>query len=286
MIGWFRCIAPNWIFSCAFCLACVALCPTRTLGDATEPGEIGYTLSPAQQKALAEEANRIYTASLSLDAVDRKEQLERAYDKYQLLSRTGQVSPELFFNLGNCALQLERFGHAIAYFEQARRLAPGKGTIAKNLLFARSKLDPDATSTTWDVASETNFSLSPTAWWIALFAWCVFWLAVGFPLFRPNQSHVWIMKPLRNVALFVFLCSIASLMFSLRYASSFDAIVLEDNTHLRQSDGEVFGINGTVSSGQRVKVLDQRDQWFKIHSDDGTPTSGWVIESKLYRLLK
>lgn len=254
------------------------------LGDGTGDTERPFTLSREQQTKIAEEANRLYSVSLSLDAVDRKEHLERAYEKYQLLANTGQVSPELFFNLGNSALQLERYGHAVAYFEQARRLSPSDGAIAKNLRFARSKLDPEQTFGAWTEATEFNLSMKWFAWWTAVIAWCSFWLVVGLQYFkRPlsRAAYYW----LRNGAMVVFVLAAASLLLSARYVATYDAIVLQNDIDLRQGDGEVFGSNGSLSSGSRVRVLEQRGDWCKVGANGTTGRIvGWVRDHALLKL--
>ena len=236
------------------------------------------SLSVGQRRTLLEEANTLAQVTSNQDEVVRKERIEAALAKYKLVSDSGFASAELFFNMGVGSLHLEHFGEAVAYFEQAHRLAPADWKTAKNLRFARAKLDASMKSPSfWSLLVELNSSIQNIVRWALMLCWCLLWIVVGLRLFQVAIPYF---NAWRNLLLAISALCLISLLWSAQYRSSFDAIVVQDETELRQGDGEVFGSVGPLVAGQRVKLLDERGSWLKLRATDAT---GWIRSEAVRR---
>ncbi len=90
------------------------------------------------------------------DNLYRNEKYEEAAEHYESLIANSGVSPELYYNLGNCYYKLADIPHAILNYERALLLDPGDVDIRENLALVRGKTVDKVTP-----ASEMFFVL----WW-------------------------------------------------------------------------------------------------------------------------
>src|SRR5881396_3448439 len=77
-----------------------------------------------------EQANRLYEQG----------QFPEAAAAYQKIIVNGQVSPALYFNLGNALFKSGQIGRAILNYRLAEQLAPRDPDIRANLRFARNQV--------------------------------------------------------------------------------------------------------------------------------------------------
>ncbi|MDR2907953.1 MAG: tetratricopeptide repeat protein, partial [Bacteroidales bacterium] len=81
-------------------------------------------------KTTFEQGNDFYAA----------ENYKQAAASYLTVVKSGFVSPELYYNLGNSYFRLGDYPHAILYYEKAKRLSPKDPDLLMNLGIAKTKI--------------------------------------------------------------------------------------------------------------------------------------------------
>src|SRR5438132_6323631 len=99
-----------------------------------------------------------------------------AIDDYEELVRSGQDTPNLFYNLGNAYFRKTDFGHAILNYERALALNPHHPEAEANLRIARDEahaleLMPNKWESVVAFATENQLVITgAVAFWIAMFS--------------------------------------------------------------------------------------------------------------------
>ena len=260
---------------------------TEVRGDGETSTTSVSALSKSQRETLVREARQHYDkASASDDSAEKRELLEEAISRYQLVADSGLRSASLYFSLGNARLQAGQTVLAIASFEQARRFAPRDMRIRTNLQFARKRLSsgdsgsPASSPNGWAGFRRFVGTYAAVAWPVFLFAWCVFWMLAILSLrdFGPG---------LRTLLQVGMLCSGFLAVAALGVVSSgnetFDGVVIAaDSTTLRRADGVSFASVGEVDPAVRVRITDTRGGWIKVQAPDGK--EGWIQEDAVVRI--
>src|SRR5437868_7830723 len=103
-----------------------------------------------------------------------------AIEKYEELVRSGQDTPNLFYNLGNAYFRQNNFGRAILNYQRALALEPHHPEAQANLRVARDEaraleLIPDRWERLFLFANENQSAVAAAiAFWLALLAIAVF----------------------------------------------------------------------------------------------------------------
>ncbi len=80
----------------------------------------------AQTDIFFQEANQFYQDGFYLKAIE----------SYQKILDEGYESGSVYYNMGNCYYKMRDIGHAILYYERAKRLIPGDEDLKANLALA------------------------------------------------------------------------------------------------------------------------------------------------------
>src|SRR2546421_5539764 len=103
-----------------------------------------------------------------------------AIENYEELVRSGQDTPNLFYNLGNAYFRQNNFGRAILNYERALALEPRHPEVQANLRVARDEaraleLIPSRWERLFAFANENQYAIAGAiALWIGLFSIAVF----------------------------------------------------------------------------------------------------------------
>ena len=209
----------------------------------------------------------------------------KAAEEYQRLIDSGQVSAELYFNMGNACHKLNRKAEAILYYEKALRLRPGDEDTQYNLEWVssqiknRTELIPELFIVRWmrwfrDLMSEKSWGV----------------LVVGSLIFLCFSlwSYLFAMNRfLKRASLYLALLFTLSLSASAVAGSSRRAWI-ENATEavVKAEKLTVFSApdqNSTqlflIYEGSRVKILDKVGDWREIRLRDGN--KGWVKMSDI-----
>jgi hypothetical protein len=252
---------------------CFFLFPFGGWGTATTAG----SLQPAAD-SLWVQANTFYANGQYTDAI-------RVYAE---IEATDNVSPALYFNMGNACFKQNELANAILYYERALRLSPGDAAIAYNLEMAQLRtLDrfdtaPEFFLFTW---VRNLRQLADAGTWAALslglMAATLLCLA-GFFFIRSVR--------LRKLSFFAAVACVLLAAGSITFAASRHARITD------RSEAVVFPAVVTVKSapdntgkdlfilheGAKVTIIDELAGWQNIRLRDGK--EGWIEAGNTKRI--
>ncbi|HVY69125.1 MAG TPA: tetratricopeptide repeat protein [Verrucomicrobiae bacterium] len=211
-----------------------------------------------------EQANKLYEQGKFAAAVTA----------YENLVKAGQVSPALYFNLGNAEFKAGQTGLAIANYLRAERLAPRDPDIAANLKFARGT-----------VSGATAPGGSRWAKWVERLTvdeWTVMTgIAAGlwFLLLAAGQARSSWRQSFRGYTATVGVAAgLLAVVLALAWRERFGnktAVVIAREAVVRFGPLEESQSHYTVHDGAELAVLDHKDAWLQVV--DGAGRSGWLL---------
>jgi hypothetical protein len=231
-------------------LSCLALCL------------VGTPFLMAQPAAQFAKANQEYAAG----------DFKAAIADYEELVRSGQDTPNVFYNLGNAYFRQNNFGHAILNYERALALEPHHPETQANLRVARDEaraleLLPGRWERLFAFANENQYAVTAAiAFWIGLFSIAVF-------IFGRRRSRRAI--ALSIVALSIFpIAVVASYQLSQGKNGPGLAIVTGENVEARLATADNANRVLTLPAGSEIKIVSQRGDW--IYAALPNNLRGWM----------
>ena len=221
---------------------------------------LGYlSLVAAQPQALFAEANRAYA--------------NRAYEEalalYDSVAAQGQVSAELYYNLGNTHYQLGHLAEALLHYERALRLNPGHQDAAFNRRLVAQKVvdniepQPEFVLTRW--ARELMDGRTATQW--GTMAMALLWgvvIAVAVLLFVPRPR---VRRAAFVIGILLGLLSVSGLGLGLlrhqRVESEQYGLIMTPNAYVKNAPGGDTDLL-LLHEGVKVRLLDQVDDWTRV----------------------
>jgi hypothetical protein len=219
--------------------------------------------------ALWSQANQDFTAG----------KFEQARADYSQLIASGNLSPELFYNLGNTYLKLDDKGRAVLNFKRALTLAPGFEPAKHNLnlVLQTAGIEPDEeTLASW-------FANYPNVWMLggSIFFWI---LAYGgylwfiWPRFRP------VSKVLLAVAIpCAAVCLTIAFSVGDGVRSPNLAVVINPSVDVRYGPANGSRVTVTLGLGESVHLLSERGAWTLCRTGEGLV--GWLPSNAIERLV-
>lgn len=228
--------------------------------------------SPAQRY---EAANKLY----------KEKKFEEASSAYESLLKTGVVSPEIYFNLGNAYYKSGQVSKAILNYERAKVLSPSDDDIQFNLRLAYSgtvdKIEPIPLLFYQRWWQSFLHLLSPSGWGLLsiILIWLTLALAIYY-LFAPTPNAK------RNSflgALTFFLVSLFGFFISYAAENALNskngAIVIESTAYIKSSPEEKSTNLFLLHEGTKVEVLKEAEGWKQIKIANGNV--GWVQDGQV-----
>jgi Tetratricopeptide repeat len=235
-------------------------------------GWLGLFIATESSKgdpALWNQANQEFAAG--------KFELARA-DYLQLVG-SGNLSPELFNNLGNAYLKLDDKGRAVLNFKRALalapRLEPAKHNL--NLVLQTAGIEPEEASlATW-------LAQYPNVWMLGgtIFFWI---LAYG--------AYLWFIwprfRPISKIALAIAIpCAVVCLAIAFWVGDGIRspelAIIISPSTDVRYGPANGSRVTVTLGLGESVHLLAERGTWTFCRTDSGLV--GWLPSNTFERLV-
>ena len=195
-----------------------------------------------------------------------------AIDDYEELVRSGQDTPNLFYNLGNAYFRKTDFGRAILNYERALALDPHHPEAEANLRIARDEaraleLVPNRWERIFAFADENQYALvASTSFWIGIFSVAAWVLGRG----RGRGA----------VALSILSLSI----FAIAVGASYElgrgkngrglAIVTGDKVEARLATADNANRVLTLPAGSEIKIASQRGDW--LYAVLPNNLRGWI----------
>ncbi|HET9857375.1 MAG TPA: tetratricopeptide repeat protein [Chthoniobacterales bacterium] len=231
-------------------LSCLVLCLVCT------------PLLMAQPAAQFAKANQEYAAG----------DFKAATADYEELVRSGQDTPNVFYNLGNVYFRQSNFGRAILNYERALALEPHHPEAQANLRVARDEaraleLIPSRWERLFTFANENQYAIAAAiAFWIGLFSIAVF-------IFGRRRSRSAI--ALSIVSLSIFAIAIwASYQLGQGKNGRGLAIVTGENVEARLATAGNANRVLTLPAGSEIKIVSQRGDW--IYAALPNNLRGWM----------
>ncbi len=224
---------------------------------------------------LFNQANQLY----------KEKNYEGSIALYDSVAKSGYVSAELFFNLGNAHFKLGNLASSILNFERAKKLSPDDADIDFNLRISNLRVVdrvepvPELFFVRW--TKNLVIRHSSDGW--AKLALGMVWVTFAFALLFLFVNFLWVKR-------ISFLAALFALLLSL----TFDFLTYSQYNYQREStEGIVFVKNVYVKSapdpqstdlfilreGIKVAVLESEGEWQKIQLADGKV--GWMMRNSL-----
>lgn len=224
---------------------------------------------------LFEQANELY----------RKSKFTESIANFEKIEKSGFVSSELYFNLGNSYYKINKVAESIYYYEKALKINPLNTDAKTNLIFAkRMTIDViEELPKTLLQNIEQNYiqKFSYNQWAIASVVFSML-VSVFFLLFYfsyiPNRKRFYFV--LAGVSTLLLVVSILLTYKEFEFdQKNIEAIVFLEkvsvNTAPTDNSDEAFELH----EGTKVVVLDKVDTWKKIKIADGK--IGWIPSNSI-----
>ena len=209
-----------------------------------------------------------------------------AITMYETLLRDGELSKELYYNLGNSYYETGAIGKAILNYERALQLG-NDVDVAFNLEIAQNEQADQLTSV----------GATPQQWWenlvsiLSVNSWTIlllllFWIAIaGFT--------VWLLHQQRSMRKRGFLAGVtgivvAGLLSNLVYGAyqleqnPNRAILIKKEIALRAAPDPQSKTINTVHEGLELILLEELNDWYQVRLINGD--KGWLPEESFERI--
>ncbi|MCC7050806.1 MAG: tetratricopeptide repeat protein [Bacteroidia bacterium] len=215
------------------------------------------------------EANNLYA----------KGQYEEACNKYLEIEKNGQLSFELYYNLGNTYYRLNQLGPSILYYEKAKKINPTDADLLQNLKLAGLKtadrIDTPEALFFERIGLEFLYIFTPNQWaYLTLF---LLFLATIF-FVAQNRANQRAKQPLLLSGLFISLLFLIAFFLSWKsksqYQNTTQAVVMSASVNSYSEPNNASSLLFTIHEGTLVEVKEENAGWYKIVLPTGV--SGWV----------
>ncbi|MDR1950625.1 MAG: tetratricopeptide repeat protein [Bacteroidales bacterium] len=211
------------------------------------------------------------------------EEYKKASEAYMSVVKSGFVSSELYYNLGNSFFRLGDYPNAILYYEKAKRLAPKDEEILMNLGIANTKITdrfevmPDIFFMRWWKTFAGFFSRDQ---WAIVFLCLVFATVLCLAWYFLTLTYGRKKTAFYICAIFVILSGtvIGAGIQQHQEQTRRAGIIMKNKINVSsspQTDRPKFVIHG----GTKVDILDEIGNYYRIRVADGS--NGWISKEEL-----
>lgn len=222
------------------------------------------TVSPAVAQADAQfaKANQEYAAG----------HFKEAIDEYEALVRSGQLSANLFYDLGNAYFRTGDFGRAILNYERALALDPRHPEADANLRIARDQARALELTASAPERSLRFMSLNQ----YAIVASIVFWIGTAgivVSIMGRRRSFALMTMSILSLAVFV-LSATAIVKIDNGNKGRALAIVTDRGVEARVATADNANSVLALPPGSEVRILSKRGDW--IYAALPNNLRGWI----------
>jgi len=224
----------------------------------------------------------------SANVLFQQGKIAEARDAYEAILKSGYVSGELYFNLGNAWYRTGNIARAILNYERAKKYIPGDEDLQHNLqlmnLMITDRIDPIPRLFLWDYwdAVTGAFSLRGITW----LAYLLLVITVGAVAGTILDRRYVVRKAALIAAIVAGMLFIVSVVV---FAAKWNEVTRTDEGVLMaqivnvKNSPDARGTDAFVlHSGVKVRIVDEVSGWLKVRIADGKV--GWVESSSLERI--
>ncbi len=224
---------------------------------------------------LFSEANTLYKNGEYLKAIKIYEEIET----------TGDVSSELYYNLGNCYYKVNKVGPSIFNYEKALQLDPLNEDAQNNLIFAkRLSLDriEELPKSVFQKFNESYLSKLSYNQWAILSVVLSFLASCLFLLYyfshSPSLKRLFFTSSIISILILITALSITIVQYG-KSSKTIEAIVYATEVSVKNEPTNNAEEAFIIHEGTKVFVLDEVDDWKKIKLVDGK--IGWLKSQEI-----
>jgi tetratricopeptide (TPR) repeat protein len=201
-----------------------------------------------------------------------------ARTRYENIAQSGEWTPNLFYNLGNCEYRLGESGRAMLEYERALALDPGHPEAKTNLALLRTQMGSKLPALSWEQYAFTGLSQNTWAIVAAVAGWiAVFGLAALITSRRRGNAGLWV----ATIAA-ALLAAYGGGVLWLKAQERETAIVVVKSVEALLAPAESAGLADALPAGSRVRVLSERGAW--IYCELPGESRGWVPRDSVERI--
>ena len=207
-------------------------------------------------------------------------QYEKATAIFSTLHQESPGVAAISYNLGNCAYSQQNYAQAMAWYEQANRLAPSDTDIIQNLNFVRHKIGYEAIFSEkgpLQLLINVRDHLRPDQW----LSFSLILMAALVLLFCVEKIKMkkWNMLKFTFLALMLLSLFAWQSQYVTRYKNQFHAAVISDSQLYRLPSTDVADSTGVKAGyGRIVTILEVRPSYCLIKLDKAV---GWIKKDHL-----
>ncbi len=195
------------------------------------------------------------------------------------MKHNGTVDASLLYNLGNCSASLEKYGEALAWYEQARRLAPRDSYILENLNFVRKKLGLEelyASAGPIEVIQRVVEKLRPDQWlFLAALFWVMMFVSLGFNRIKHRGFPVGLVMSMSLAVLCIWAYFFVKTSL---YVPHSQAIIVKDASVYKLPVVNEDRVSFSVEPGKYAQVIEEREVFCLVRIDQA---EGWIEKKSL-----
>ncbi|MCF6248979.1 MAG: BatD family protein [Desulfobacula sp.] len=204
-------------------------------------------------------------------------EFKKAAEKFEAIAKTPINNPYLFYNIGNAYLKSGDIGHAVVWYERAKRLAPNDPDLKFNLAYANSQIKDKSEEAVnmmdvlffWDNLIQIKYLQLGT-----IFLAFLFFSWAGFRTIK--QQPVLSGTGILICAVFLLTTTITGISM-VKQTAQLHAIIIEDKIDVRSGVLNNATRLFALHAGTRVRVEEKRDKYLKIFF--AKDKVGWIRAS-------
>lgn len=201
-----------------------------------------------------------------------------AKQRYESLAKTGNLSANLFYNLGNTEWKLGNLGAATLDYERALSLEPTHPEARANLQFVRNQTGAKVELPRWwqrlflELRPDRYAILAAIAAWLAIFAFAAIVLRV-----KRETGALW----LSAIACALVCVYALGAVYFLEKNSSL-AVVIGKRAEARFAPADTASLADTLPTGSHVRVLRELGAW--TYCELPNEARAWIASSAIERV--
>ncbi|MES2457981.1 MAG: SH3 domain-containing protein [Bacteroidota bacterium] len=204
---------------------------------------------------------------------------------YQQMLKTGHLSADIYYNLGNSYYKLGEIPEAILNYEKAYKLAPGDADIQANLRLANLRITDKIEAVPEFFISKWwhSFILFTSAEVLAVFSVIGFLLGFGLLIVYLFAVRIAIKRPAfyagTGVLSLALLLTIVAVIQHRHLNALNSGIVFSGTVNVKSGPNASFKSLYVIHEGIKVAVVEQNDGWLKVVLPNGN--IGWIRASDI-----
>ncbi|MFC1572750.1 hypothetical protein ACFL6M_04035 [Candidatus Eisenbacteria bacterium] len=242
---------------------------------------------PVQSKAAGNAPQSVVERIRDGEAAYEAGRYEEAVSAYRQALSSGWHSSALYYNLGCACFKAGSLGWAVAYLEEARRLAPRDASIRHNLRVAssrvRDRLPEENTSRLLALLSQILDGYAPSdaiaallvLVWVAAVALVMRWLGRGL-LSTAGRWGLWL------VAALLILCVAGILLKAYQVSSAPSGVIVAEEAQVHSGPREGETVQFVLHAGTLLHLGRDAGDWREVWLSD--EMRGWVPSSAVAAL--